>query len=221
MDDQSKLAELDTDVEPRPRSRVLALLLALVPGWGHIYWAREGLGLVFFTLFAPCFFSFTHSYYLYAGDYRDAWVRVSVALLVLIHSGTWIELFLRTRPDRVRAEDELRAQGLKRGMILYVQGDLEGAANAFRQCLHLDPFDIEAQFRLGVVLARRGEAREARRWLRRARKYDVDTKWQWEIEAELKRLRPPQRPAQVPEREVPPRVASREVQGSKAKGCGL
>ena len=42
--------------------------------------------------------------------------------------------------------------------------------------------------RLGVVLARRGQARAARRWFARARAFDLDDKWKWEIARELERL---------------------------------
>ena len=214
MDNQSEPQDPRIDIGQRSRSRTVALLLGLMPGWGHIYWGREGLGVIFFTLFTPCFFSFVHSYFLYVGPYRDPWVQASVILLVLIYAGAWIELFVRTRPRRVLAEGEMRAAALKRGMLLYVQGDLEGAAQQFRQCLHLDPFDMEAQFRLGVVLARCGATRDARRWLRRARRYDGEAKWHWEIASELKRLRSAGKLEQMPERKPSDEVSSTETQGS-------
>ena len=189
MDDSPSSQEFIENAGPRARSRVVALLLALIPGWGHIYWSREVLGLSIFTIFAPCFFSLLYSYLLYVGPYRDQWVQASVIFLFLIYVGSWVELFLRTRPARVRAEEEMRAEGLAGGMLLYVQGDLDGAARLFLRCLQLDPFDLEARFRLGIVLARAGATRAARRQLRRARKYDREGKWTWEIERELKRLR--------------------------------
>lgn len=214
MDDSPSSREFVETAAPRGRSRVAALLLALIPGWGHIYWSREGLGLLFFTAFAPCFFSFVHSYFLYVGPYRDRWIQASVILLLVVWIGSWIELFLRTRPAKVRAEEELRAEGLERGMVLYVRGDLEGAAHQFRRCLHLDPFDLEAQFRLGLVLARAGSTREARRWLRRARKHDREGKWHWEIDRELDRLRPRAR-RKRPAAEAPtPTALSEETQRS-------
>ncbi len=224
MDNSPSSQEFIENAGSRAQSRVVALLLALIPGWGHIYWSREVLGLSIFTVFAPCFFSLVYSYFLYVGPLRDQWVQASMTFLFLVYVGSWVELFLRTRPARVLAEAEMRADGLAGGMLLYVQGDLDGAARQFLRCLHLDPFDLEAQFRLGIVLARAGATREARRWLRRARKYDREEKWIWEIERELKRLKSGSDP--VPNLDElstetessrgsgAPAVASEETQGS-------
>ncbi len=224
MDDSPSSQEFIENAGPRARSRVVALLLALIPGWGHIYWSREVLGLSIFTVFAPCFFSLVYSYFLYVGPYRDHWVQASMTLLFLVYVGSWVELFLRTRPARVRAEEEMRADGLTGGLLLYVQGDLDGAARQFLRCLHLDPFDLEAQFRLGMVLARAGATREARRRLRRARKYDREGKWVWEIERELRRLRSGPNPdpdvdesstkTELSTGSGAPAVASEETEGS-------
>ena len=190
MEEYVGRAGIEREVSFRERSRNLALIAGLVPGWGPIYWGRERLGLILFTLFASCFFSFTYSYFFYVGPYRLAWVQLSTFCWLAVHVASWAELFLRTRPSRVRHEDKLRANCLKQGIVYYLEDNLAGAIDEFQRALVVDPFDIEAQFRLGVMYSRAGRPREARRWLRRARRYDIEQKWFWELERELKRLKP-------------------------------
>ena len=165
---------------------------------GLCYCVCERLGLVLFTLFAPCFFSFTYSGFFYVGPYRAVWVQLSGFCWLAIQAASWAELFLRTRPSRVRHEEKLRALCLRQGTVFFLQNDLDAAIDEFQRALVVDPFDVEAQFRLGVTLSRAGRAREARRWLRRARKYDIDEKWYWEIACELERMKSSSQEVGVP-----------------------
>jgi hypothetical protein len=56
---------------------------------------------------------------------------------------------------------------------------------------------VESLFRLGVVCARQGDLRNASVWLRRARRFDLEEKWSWEVERELERLSPASSSASV------------------------
>ena len=173
----------------RPRSRVVALILSLVPGWGHIYWGRERLGLAIFTAFAVAGFVLLNGILVSLGPWKGFLVTIAAVLSVLVFVGAWIDLWQRTSPKRVQAEDGAREKFLREGTVSYLEGDLDRADSCFRMALEIDPQDVEAFFRLGVVCCRRGESRQAALWLRKVRRYDLDGKWDWEVKCERRRLK--------------------------------
>lgn len=190
------------------RSRLVAALLTLVPGWGHVYWGREVRGMFFFTAFAVAGFAFLNGLFLYLGAGRSVLIGTGGGVLLVATLWAWIDILLLTSPRRSQAYEGFRMKALQQGTLAYLQGDLAAAKAAFADCLRQDPADVEALFRLGVVTARAGEAREARALLRRASRLDLDEKWTWEIERELGRLGASDQPAARKERELVPRGAS-------------
>jgi hypothetical protein len=171
----------------RPHSRAVALVLSLVPGWGHAYWGKEGVGLAVFTGFAIVLSGLLNGLFIYLGDGRGTLVAVSASLLLAITAGAWFDILRRTSPEAVRTAAEDRERSLREGTVAYLRGDLAGASALFKGCVGADPSDVEALFRLGVVTSRAGDARAARVWLRRALKCDLEDKWRWEICRELER----------------------------------
>lgn len=165
------------------------MVLTLVPGWGHVYWGRELLGLAIFTAFAVAGFSLLNGLFIYIGEGRGILIYGAACLHVGIAAWAWTDIFRRTSPSRVRREEEEREHNLREGMIAYLRGDFDEAQGLFLACSEADPVDPEALFRLGVVCSRAGKAREAVTWLRRTRKYDLEGKWNWEVEQELLRIR--------------------------------
>ncbi len=171
------------------RRRILALLLSVVPGWGHVYWGRERVGLAIFTAAAVLAFAWINGLAVYQGAGRGVLVWGAGVGLVAFALIVWVELFRRTRATRVGEEEASRERLLERGAAAYLHGELDAAIAHFSACLRIDPQDVEALFRIGIVHARHGDAREARRWLRRTVRHDLEDKWRWEIERELARLR--------------------------------
>ncbi len=173
----------------RARSRPVALLLSLVPGWGHVYWGRELGGLGIFTLFAVSGFSLLNGLFIYIGGGRGALIAVALTALVGAFLWSWISILRLTSPGRAQAREQKRLGSLKEGMVAYLRGDVDAARVAFLACVESDPGDVEALFRLGVICARSDDVRNARRWLRQASKHDLDDKWRWELERELEKLK--------------------------------
>lgn len=77
---------------------------------------------------------------------------------------------------------------MEEGTVAYLQKDYQTALSVFRQCLRVEPQDVDAMFRLGVTHARLGDERQARGWLRKTLRYDLEEKWSWEVGRELERL---------------------------------
>ncbi|MEM7232923.1 MAG: tetratricopeptide repeat protein [Planctomycetota bacterium] len=169
----------------RTRSRPVALFLSLVPGWGHIYWGREMLGLGLFTIVAVFGFVLMNGMWIYrgAGAGFMTWISVAVCLATVV--GSWIDLVLRTTPARVEREKSARERFLEQGTIAYTRGDFDSAEVDFRECLRIDPQDLEALFRLGVVLARKEDRVGAAKVFEQALRFDLEGKWRWEIAREL------------------------------------
>ncbi|HZN56704.1 MAG TPA: hypothetical protein VFD71_01415 [Planctomycetota bacterium] len=173
----------------RAPSRAIALALSAVPGWGHIYWGREFQGLGLFTAAAVGCFAIFNGFFLYLGAGREALLLCGTILLAGTVVWTWWDILGTTSPRRLKAEEERRLESLRAGTMAYLRGDLPAAEAAFLKCVHSDPADVEATFRLGVVCSRTGEVRKARGWLRRARRMDVEEKWKWELGREIGRLK--------------------------------
>lgn len=173
----------------RRRSRSLALILSLVPGWGHVYFGRETLGLIIFTLFAVAGFGFLNGLFLYLGSWGSFLIVSSAVLFVLVATGSWVDILRITSSRQVSAEEASREAHLRRGTEAYLQGDLTQAGTLLRACVRADPFDIEALFRLGVVCARSGDLLHARTCFRRTLKHDPEEKWRWEVGRELEALK--------------------------------
>lgn len=170
-------------------SRSIALALSLVPGWGHVYLGRERRGLALFTLTAVLAFLSFNLILVYAGEYRMFLARAAAIAAGLVWIAGIVEVWQWTAPRRLRETEERKAAFLRSGMVAYLRGELDGAEEDFRACLRLDVQDPEAILRLGVVAARRGQIRQARRLLRRAGLLDLDEKWHWEISREIQSLR--------------------------------
>jgi tetratricopeptide (TPR) repeat protein len=187
----------------RTRSRAVALVLSIVPGWGHVYWGRELRGLAIFTAFAVSGFGLLNGLFIYLGEMRGLIIGGAAAVLAASATFSWYDIVRRTCAARVRAEAEERERSLKAGTVAYLEGDLDGAAAHLSRALEADPADFEALFRLGIVRARAGRKREARLQLRRALKHDTDGKWNWEIQREIELLA-------VPSAEPPRKGGSRD-----------
>ena len=164
------------------------MLLSLVPGWGHVYWGREALGIGIFSAAALVGFGFLNTWLVYQGPGKTTMVWVFGVVFCLVMAANWIDIFLRTDPARVGEDDRRRKLCIQRGTAAYLQGDLDVALGEFKECLKIEPNCPEALFRIGVLAARQGDIEIARTGLRRALRYDVGGKWTWEIEREFIRL---------------------------------
>lgn len=163
--------------------------MACVPGWGHVYWGRERLGLAIFTVAALIGFAWVNGAFIYRGAGRGALVWGAGSLLVIVSVGAWLEMFWRTRPERLEKEKAERSKLIRDGTAAYLRDEFGTALESFRRILKLFPQDIEALFRLGVISIRSGDVRAGRKWLRQTIKFDLEDKWRWEIERVLKRSR--------------------------------
>jgi len=168
---------------------VQALLLGAVPGLAHVLvLERAGTGTVLFVLFILGADAVVTGRFLlltdYAGDLITWGARGATAVWVLAFADVLRLVLFRDYEARARLRAALCAEGIR----LYVRDDLGGARKAFRRCLSLDERDADALFWYGCVEARRGKARRARRAFRRCLKHDVEGKWAWECEEQLRRL---------------------------------
>ena len=93
-------------------------------------------------------------------------------------------------------EDHLRA-----GMALAARGEARAAEKELRRVLAIDPSDVEAHLNMATLLARGGDVRRARRHLKWCRRFDIDGKWDWEVDEQLESLANSGNGRAVPDRE--------------------
>jgi hypothetical protein len=201
-------------------SRVLAMVLSLFPGWGHVYLGRERAGLVLFTLVVASAFVMVNSLLVLSGPWRIWLSRPAAAAAILLWAVGVADIVRLTSPRRRRRIEEEKKELLRAGMIAYLKDDLEAAESAFRACLKLDSHEVEALVRLGMVLVHRSRPGRAKAYLRRARALDMEEKWIWEIERDLLKLKkkPKGTGTEVRSSESGPQASSLKPQAESATG---
>ena len=79
------------------------MLLSLVPGWGHVYWGREALGIGIFSAAALVGFGFLNTWLVYQGSGKTTMVWVFGVVFCLVMAANWIDIFcVPIRPVLVR-----------------------------------------------------------------------------------------------------------------------
>lgn len=165
-----------------------ALFLALVPGLGHLYLGRHWRGLLVFALFAlavnGAYFGDVvgdpaTGVYVLSLCRGAALAMVAYSILHVAHLGKQFE----RKPVKERKDYHF-----KRGLTQYLGGAFDGARAEFQTVLRLDPMDVEARFHLAMTYRALGEHRKAAKAFRRCLADDLEHKWKWEAETELKKL---------------------------------
>jgi len=168
--------------KPTVWHRAQALVLGIVPGAAHIFVLdRPGWGTFFFVLFVlGCDAAVAGLYLL-----DESWSAQAYLAGCAAAGGAWLASWLDVARLAVFRDYEkraaLRARLTAEGVRHYAAGRLVKAADAFRDCLDLDPRDPDILFWYGCVEAALGRAKRARRSFRRCRKHDVDRKWGFEL----------------------------------------
>ena len=166
-----------------------ALLLALVPGLGHLYLGWHWRGLFVFSLFALA----VNGMYLaetrgLAGMSDRVFILCRTAGLAALCYSVLHVAYLSKR-FQAKPVAERKDYHFKRGLTRYLAGAFDEARAEFQTVLKLDPLEIDARFHLGMTYLALGDRRRAGRTLRRCRADDLESKWSWEIETQLKDLR--------------------------------
>jgi tetratricopeptide (TPR) repeat protein len=167
--------------------RWTAILLALVPGLGHLYLGRHWRGLGVFALFA---FAVNAMFLAFEG-LIDAQGSLRLfrcgAVAAWAYSVLHVALLSRQfdQPPGVDRKD----YHFKRGLSQYLAGAFEAARDEFRAVLKLDPMDIDARFHLGMTLRAMGQTQQAVRAFRRCLADDVHAKWRWEVDVQMARMK--------------------------------
>lgn len=172
------------------RRHLVALLLGVVTGLGHIYMRRRLKGVLLFYLFAAAANGVFIGRF-WQGDAAPWIFNASLAAGL----STWVygvldlwRLTFGTDREALRVErDRLLREGLQR----YLKGEDRAAKERLERALALDVDRADAcvRFHMAVVSRRLGDVRGARRMLDRCEDVDEDGKWRYEVQEERTRLR--------------------------------
>lgn len=193
-----------TSAGRRPPRNLVAVLLSLVSGLGHIYLEHYLLGSLLFALFVCGLNGVFLASTLQTLERPASLFWSSLALLVTTWVGGLLHAWkLSFGTDRPGLERE-RVQLLRAGLLDYLRDDLEDASRKLERAVSLDVdwVDPDPLFHLGVVQvrlserhAKRGDqaaARRARRLalaaFRKCAARDPAGKWRQELESEQRRL---------------------------------
>ena len=166
-----------------------ALILAVIPGFGHLYVGRHWRGLLVFAVFALAVNG------MYVADVMDssgfslhAFSLCRGAAVAMVAYSLLHVAYLSKRFER-QSVTERKDYHFKRGLAEYLAGAFDVAKTEFDAVLKLDPMDVDARFHLAMTEKALGRRREAVRAFKRCLADDLDSKWKWEIETQLKALK--------------------------------
>ncbi|MHC4822219.1 MAG: hypothetical protein ACYTDX_10925 [Planctomycetota bacterium] len=183
------------DRAPSWSQRWKAMILGIVPGAAHVLILdRAGAGTVLFVLFMlGADAAVLGRWVLESSSSADVFAGgVALAAAAWLLSFLDIARLVIFRDYRGRAETRQRL--CDEAITAYARDELNISRRALRQCLDMDARDPDVLYWYGVVEARRGKARRARRSFKRCLKYDETRKWAWECGRELERLKSASRP---------------------------
>lgn len=175
-------------------NRIVPICLsALFPGAGHIVAGRTGRGLLLIFLFG-----FAIDGYLYSQAQtllppeRTAISPASLRGGALALGGLlWAMAIADSAAAALRSRRTQAAQGvastqIREALVAYLRDDLAAATKSLRDALRVCPRDPDALFYLGVIYAKSGQARRARKALYRSIRYDTEGKWDDEAHEQLR-----------------------------------
>ena len=167
-----------------------AILVSLVlPGLGHTALGMPFRGLAFSLLFVACGLALVCLGSGLDDPMADARFGTALwstcAVYAACQLSLWLIVIRAARSANLPAKDD----ALRAAMAAAARGAEDDAEREFRRVLALDPTDVEAHLNLGSLYARRGRLGKARRHLRCCRRFDINGKWDWEVERELEALR--------------------------------
>jgi len=168
-----------------------ALVLAVIPGFGHFYLGRQWRGLFVFGLFALA----ANGMYLAIemgqgfGDVGEEVFALCRGAAVAVWAYSVLHVAHVVRRFETRAVIERKDYHFKRGLVQCLAGSFGSAESEFRAVLKLDPADADARFHLGMTCAALGRSRDAAKAFRRCLADDPGAKWTWEVKGQLDKLK--------------------------------
>lgn len=168
---------------------VLPLVLALVPGWGHIWLHRKTQGLFLFMLFAAAVNCALVTDLALPSRHQDLVVRLSWGVAAAILAFSVADVFRSTILRRRPGQRQKRVRYLRKAIMHYLRDEVGQAEEALAKILRFDPRDATALVYLGMLHRDAGRTREAKRAFERALAADQDGRWRVDVRGELAMLR--------------------------------
>ena len=165
------------------------LILAVIPGFGHLYLGRHWPGLAVFAVFAIAVNGMYFAHEMAPDDTVEYVFSLCRGAAIAMLAYSLLHVAYVSRQFERRSVAERKDYHFKRGQQQYVGGAFDEAKSEFLTVLRLDPIDIDARFYLAMSCKALGEGREALKAFRRCLADDLGGKWHWEIETQLKELK--------------------------------
>ena len=165
------------------------LILAVIPGFGHLYLGRHWRGLAVFAIFALAVNGMYFAHEMAPDEIAEYVFSLCRGAAIAMLAYSLLHVAYVSRQFERKSVAERKDYHFKRGQVQYVGGAFDEAKSEFLTVLKLDPMDIDARFQLGISCRALGERREAVKAFRRCLADDLAGKWHWEIETQLKGLK--------------------------------
>jgi len=170
-------------------TRWKGLVLAIVPGFGHLYLGRHWRGLAVFAVFAIAINGMYFAHEMASGQTAEHVFDLCRGGAAAMLAYSLLHVAYVSRQFERKSVAERKDYHFKLGQQQYVGGAFDEAKAEFLTVLKLDPIDIDARFWLGMSCRALGERREAAKSFRRCMADDLGGKWRWEVETQLKGLK--------------------------------
>lgn len=161
-------------------------LLAQVVAWLYLRTGLVTRGLV--VLIATWVLADLALVLRFAYGVTDEPYVASLGVMQAIAVAEAIRLTWRGLRRRRASFREWRTTSYREAMIAFLRNELDAARDGLLLLVRADPWDLPARLALGVVLARQGRTRAARRQFTGARRLDRKRRYADAIEIETRRL---------------------------------
>lgn len=165
-------------------TRLLLLLVALIPGAGPILLGHGAVGALLMVLGLAGWNAVFVGAYLWQGPEAEWIAAAGWGVGPLCTLASWWWTVVATSPRRRARRKALAERALGIAQKCYLRDKLRGAEAAVRAGLAAAPDDIDLLFVAWVVSRRLGNQQQAQRRLTRLQRLDVDDKWTWEVHRE-------------------------------------
>ena len=165
-----------------------ALLLSLIPGWGHIWVNRPTRGLLLFVptvaLLNICLMGMLEP----VTSPMAPWVQPALALAAALYTFSFLDTVRITIWLQSRRVMKRRSRLLWKAQVHYLKGEHGQAIESVKRMLRIHPYDVTALMYSGLIRSASSDHRGARAAWNKAKLHDDDKIWTADIDRLLMSL---------------------------------
>lgn len=163
------------------RKAIVPLILAVIPGWGHIWVQRPTRGLLLFIPFFGLLNIALMGLLEPVNSPVKPWVSTALALAAALYVFSFLDTIRITIWVKSRRVQKRRSRLLWKAQVHYLKGEHGQATESLQRMLRIHPHDVTALMYSGLIRRDSGDSRAARAAWKKALAHDHEKIWETDI----------------------------------------